>query len=201
DFSGPYEKTWESGPDGAFQVTTGAPVSIIRRIGYHSAVIRQADVTGDLRIILRALPNGGRFPTCAGAEARSRASSYELRMAQRTEVNRIVLRNGDDTHQLTFHIKHAKTRIRYNGGPMWGISPIRDADVAGASALEDATYWIGAGNGFQLPIHVSRWTSANGRHHRAIDKFGDQFAYRNAPGEELAILDPIMDSVCVQPPE
>lgn len=90
DFSGTYEKTWESGPDGAFQVTTGAPVLIIRRIGYHSAVIRQTDVTGDLRIVLRALPNGGRFPICAGAEARRRASSYELRMAQRTEVNRIA---------------------------------------------------------------------------------------------------------------
>jgi len=188
----------ETGADGTFELRSPMSVFLVRRIGFHSAVARPP-ASGELRVVLRALPREGQFPICRGAHALKKVTSPELRLPQKNGLLRkAVVHTGDDYWKKTYHVKGVKTRIVQGGGPMWGINAMRNEDTAAATSVEDATY---RGNrGFYLPVHVSRWTTADGRHHHMIGMFGGGFSYRGALDKDLPVLDALMDDVCLQLP-
>ncbi|BDC49758.1 hypothetical protein F183_A20740 [Bryobacterales bacterium F-183] len=53
--------------EGAFAVTADSPVLVVRRAGYRSAILRIAEAEGDVRLVLRGLPNYGAFAECSWA--------------------------------------------------------------------------------------------------------------------------------------
>jgi hypothetical protein len=189
----------ETGADGTFELRSPISVFLVRRIGFHSAVARPP-ASGELRVVLRALPREGQFPICRGAHALKKVTSPELRLPQKDGLLRkAVVSIGDDFWNKTYHVKGVKTRIVQGGGAMWGISTMRNEDAAAATVVEDATYWGDRGFG-RFPVHVSRWTTADGRHHRMIGILGGGFSYRGALSKELPVLDALMDDVCLQLP-
>lgn len=189
----------KTGADGRFRVSTNAPLFIVRKRGFRSAVVRVADVRDEVRVVLQLLPDDGRFPVCTGAAARPGVSIPALRLSGNAGVRKTVPFGGDDTSGESIFVKGSKSTITRIGGPMWGPGKMKDTEVWNATNVEDATYWAGRRNdGF--PVHVSRWTDADGRVNRIIGHFGEQISYRKVSPDEARLLDPVMDRVCMGTP-
>lgn len=89
---------------------------------------------------------------------------------------------------------HGKKAIRHGAGSMWGAGMPFDEDVWAAVEYVEVDY--GDAGGFWVVDAQGR--NKDGTHWRSLGRFGETATYNNASARDAAILDKVLDRVCVK---
>lgn len=182
--------------DGRIELTTRAPLIVIRKIGYQSATVRPA---ADLktsatlhplgaRARLTACEDGGHLVGLEGWEAHFRFARSEAVVAAgkpRNEVDygkqSFVLRDHDDDIAL-----------EHGSGPLWSSGEPFDLDVWGSATYEEAVYSDASGQ----PVIRVRGRLPDGRFWGMMGHFMETVDYTEADGPTAQAFEQFLDHVC-----
>lgn len=184
---------------GFFLVTTNAPLIVVRKPGYASAVLRTQNVISGKpkRIVLRK--------TKRTLDLCSQTGPFESLQGWGSLFGFVPnpgIRAGKQGQDIDYGIrvyflKKSKGRVEivHGSGPMWSFGLPEDEDVWKSVIFEEDYVEFG-GSG----IVDSRGKWADGSHWRMLGRFGETVNYKVAGGQSPAILDEFMDNACLAPP-
>lgn len=192
-------RTVKTGADGRFQITTKAPLIVIRKPGFTSAFLRTQEAASDheqrfvLKTVTRTLPicsKNRKYETLEGWRA-------FLRFSPMKQIK--VSRQGHDVdYGMRFYYlntPHGKVGIGHGSGPTWSHGTPLDSDVWKSVKFEEDSFEV---LGFRVLDSRGEW--ADGTRWRTIAKFGETASYSKQDKETARILDEFMDGVCVAVP-
>lgn len=198
----------ETNQDGHFELTSTAPVIVIRKPGYRSQRVSMQDVKV-LQVTLRRLPAGGKFPSCASTGRYLGIPAFSLSGAadrapwgkgfQFPKSPDIRATHGSMDVDYYSRRYFAKTKaasggIWHGSGPMWGGSTPSDEDVWQSAQYEEAVYSFG-----DLVIVDARGQLPSGKRWRNLGRMGESASYSDADTQTAEILDRFMDRACLMP--
>jgi hypothetical protein len=182
--------------EGRFQLTTDAPLIVIRKSGYSSAFLRTAVSPSNgepplvLHLVRRSLMRchaKGTYRALAGWES-------QFRFAAMPSIR--VSKQGQDVDygMRIYSVKTAKglQGIRHGSGPLWSLGLPSDSDVWKSVVLEEDSFEV---DGFRIVDSKGEW--ADGTRWRTIGKFGESASYSRMESEIAKVLDQFMDGLCI----
>ena len=183
---------------GRFQVTTNAPLIVIRKPGFASAFLRTRDTnSGDpQRLVLKSTKRT--MPICSPAEKAESLEGWGASFRFAPKPNVKVGKQGHDIDYgiRGYFVKTAKGEvgIAHGSGPMWSFGTPLDSDVWKSVTFEEVSFEV---EGFR--ILDSKGESADGTRWRTLGKFGETASYSKVDKETAKILDQFMDGACIAP--
>lgn len=183
---------------GRFQVTTNAPLIVLRKPGYASAFVRTRDTaSGDeqklvLKPIKRTLPRcsqTGKYETVEGWGASFRFSPMpQIRVSKQGRDIDYGIRG--------YYVETSKGKkgISHGSGPMWSFGAPLDSDVWKSVTFEEDSFEV---DGSRILDSKGQW--ADGTLWRTIGRFGETASYSQVDEETAKVLNRFIDGVCISP--
>ncbi|MEP7362033.1 MAG: hypothetical protein ABI972_02160 [Acidobacteriota bacterium] len=183
---------------GRFQVTTSAPLIVIRKPRYASNFLRTRDTTsgGQHRLMLK--PTKRTLPICSHT---GRYESLEGWQAWFRFVPMSRIRVGKQGRDVDYGIRYyfvktpkGNVGIVHGSGPVWSLGAPLDSVVWKSLTFEEESFEV---DGFRILDSKGEWT--DGTRWRTIGKLGETASYSEVGKETAKILDQFMDGACVAP--
>jgi hypothetical protein len=179
---------------GRFEFSTRVPAFVIRKNGYESAFVRTENAHS-IQITLKQ--SEARIPLCSiksiCTSVRGWDAAFCFANVKGVRISEQI--NDIDYGNRIYSVKsqHGRQFMSHGGGSMWSFGMPSDEDVWSSVEYSEKTYRYGAG-----VIIDAKGKSASGKLWRSIGKFGESASYRDADQESAALLDRVIDSVCIQ---
>jgi hypothetical protein len=184
--------------NGRFDLSTDAPAFVIRKAGYSGLFLQTRSIaaTGapEGRYVLRGSPF--RLSTCSRADIADDVYGYrisfefpnvaEFRTASGRDIDYSVRSYYIDTTSGPKGIQHGE-------GPMWSFGIPVDDYVWKSAKYEDVSVQAG-----KITIVDARGQYANGDLWRFLGKFGETASYQDVDEKTGAVLDRVLDGVCLK---
>jgi hypothetical protein len=179
---------------GHFEFSTQVPAFVIRKNDYESAFVRTENAHS-IQITLKQ--SEARIPACSSKNVCTSVSGWGTVFCFPSIKGVTVSEqtNDIDYGNRIYSVKseHGRQGMRHGGGPMWGGGLPFDEDVWSSVEYSEKTYQYGTG-----VITDAKGKSASGKYWRSIGRFGESATYHAADKESAALLDRVIDGMCVR---
>lgn len=183
---------------GRFQVTTKAPLIVIRKPGYTSALLRTREITSkDQQQVVLKSPKRS-LPKCSETGKYESVKGWDalFRFPPKPQIK--VSKQGRDIDYgiRRYYIKTptGNVGITHGSGPMWSFGVPSDTDVWQSVMFEEDSFQV---EGRRILDSKGEW--ADGSRWRNLGKFGETASYSKVDKAIAKILDEFMDDACIAP--
>jgi hypothetical protein len=189
---------YQSAADGRFSLDTRAPLLVVRRSGFQSAVLH-TETGENVTVTLHRLSDT-HFPPCSDRAHTISIEGWDARLRFEPIDTVAAKPQGHDVDYgyRIYYLKHGgrkKPAIMHGAGPMWGPGSPFDEDVW-ASVTYDETVFDDQG----APVIDARGEDSNHRHWRSIGlRWGETVVYRGADEALAREFDRFLDGACITP--
>jgi hypothetical protein len=184
--------------NGRFELDTNAPIFVIRKPGFRSALVRTETAQAS-RITIQKLRETMVFPTCSGTTGRIGIKGSLLAQFWFPKIHGIVAGpvGGDDYARRFYYVKtiQGPKGIDHGSGVHWGSGLPHDQDVW-RSAKYDEIVYVTADHSL---IIDARGEFQNGNRWRSLGKPGETASYSDVGPGTAKILDKVLDGACLGP--
>ena len=193
DYTANQSAARQTGVDGRFALETRAPAIVVRKPGYHSALLRIREAT-DARVTLRRVDRA--FPTCppTGEFETIQQWGALFRFAKMPQVTAGPQGSDIDYGMRWYLVETAAgpRGIRHGSGASWSMGFPSAIEVWRSVVFEEA--WYPAGG---VSIVDARGSAADGKHWRYLGREGESADYRDVDEAAARILDQFLDGPCM----
>lgn len=185
DHSDSPRQTHQTDAAGRFELSTRAPVLVIRKPGYRSGLVRTRDAD-EPAITLRPLESMS-WPCRLASTPATREScrtaphpsipTYDPRCAQARKTGVFI------------QTKSGPKGIRHGSGPMWSLGTPRDREVWRSVEFEEVTYDFEG-----QTIIDARGQLPDGQWWRYLGMFGESASYSVVDPAAAKVLDKVLDA-------
>jgi hypothetical protein len=178
---------------GRFEIRTRAPAVVIRKRGYDGRLLRLG--AARLRVTLERSTRS--LPACSDACLSLKNSSSAFCFPRVSGVSTGEAGHYEDIFVRAFTvISPARiTELLHGAGPGWTLGIPYTGDVWEAQQYSETD--------FSTPdsdIIDARGVAPDGRHWRYLGRYGESAAYYEANSSAAALLDKVLDGVCLSAP-
>jgi hypothetical protein len=181
---------------GRFELDTRAPIIVVRKAGFQSALVRTQDVT-EPRVILEKLRENRPFPVCSNTGQYDSLDGWGASFQFRRIVGVKASRQGQDIDYgiRSYYVdtKQGPKGIRHGSGLLWTSGLPSDLDLWRSVKYDEVTYDVG-----RLMIIDARGQLPNGTWWRNLGKFGESASYSDLDEETAKTLDKFLDGACLK---
>ena len=181
--------------EGAFKIRVIAPVIVFRKSGFQSQRLRS--VNSPKKIVVTMMPASRNLPVCAQSSECIGVPSSAFCFPRVPGIRVGGLSGGDSVTRDFFPICNPQSVLRHDccgyvsseGLPLW-------MDVWGSVEYKETVYSVAG-----VEILDVRGRSSSGRIWRFLGRAGEYAAYDGYHGlktEEAALLDKVLDGVCIR---
>jgi hypothetical protein len=181
---------------GHVQLTTRAPVIVIRKIGYRSATIRPSESL-QTTVTLHRMGNTGDLPACQSGEHLVGLGGWEARF--RFERSDFVVPAGKSRKDVDYGAQlfvlrqlPNKPALEQASGPMWGNGEPGDQQVWSSIAYEEAVFRDSSGQ----PVIRAHGKGRNGQYWGMLGHFMETADYTGADQPTAQAFEQFLDHVC-----
>jgi hypothetical protein len=189
--------SYQTDSGGRFELDTRAPILVIRKAGFQSALVRTQDVM-EARVTLQKLSKNRLFPACSNTGQYDGLVGWGTSFQFRRTAGIKVSRQGHDidygVRNYYVMTKQGPKGIMHGSGPNWTYGTPEDRDVWRSVKYDEVTYDAGG-----FTIIDARGQLANGKLWRSLEKFGESASYSDMDEETAKILDKFLDGACLKP--
>lgn len=198
DHTGIRSRSVETDAQGRFDIGTRAPAIVFRKIGYQSKYWRVSEdraLAITLSGVVARLADCAQFSKCVTLSGWS--SEFCFPRIRGTKVSEQVNDIDYGARLFSFKIPGGRVWIRHGSGPMWGPGWPLDSDVWSATNYSEKVFSDHDGH----PVIDARGESSDGKYWRSLGHFGESAAYREVSKQDAALLDRVLDGVCLVTPK
>jgi hypothetical protein len=203
DHSGDVRRTYKTGSDGGFELTTQAPAIVVRKAGFRSELVRWRNAT-EVHITLQPASGIVRFPICSdgGHYAGIEGWNALFRFTSIPEVKANPQGGDIDYGARTYDLDTGTgtKRITHGSGPLWGFGFPLDELVWKSVRYDEAAFSAPGATAAGVTILDARGQFANGNRWRYLGRFGESAVYWDADEGAAKILDRFLDGACLKIP-
>ena len=166
---------------------------VIRKIGYLSQRVNPSD---NLPIHIVLLSSIGRTPPCTPKACQASAGFYGLLCLKTVKgVKAGKMKNDVDYGAESFRVKTAKgwSWILHGGGPTWSSGVPENQLICSSTQFQEQVEDLPG----RSPLVSARGIAADRTFWRYLGTFGESADYQNVDQATAALLDEVLDGVCI----
>ena len=178
---------------GRFRFQTRAPAMVVRKLGFDGKLVRTGNARA-LRIVLD--PETRSMPACTSKceGLKSSGSAFCLPATSGFTVSAPGTYFDSVMRVFTLPTRDGQREILVGSGPTWSSGIPYTGDVWESSDYHERAYRMGDSD-----VVDARGKSPAGKLWRFLGRFGESASYYEADAASAAVLDRVLDGVCVTP--